>query len=652
MAAVIGTVAGAVSGVGWVSNAWAVIHPATVLDGPANNIIEVSGSAMAPDGSGGIVYRKEGGEGVAHVWVVPFSNGRWASPVQVDFENQYAATMPAIAAGDGGRLLVVWVQPRGITPKGVTLYALMSASLEPGARGFGPAVMVDPNVGEPNTGDASAVDPALAMNPGDGVAYVVYRVVVNDCSFARGEDPRSSTCDLGKVVEVRVARFDYLRWSQLGAVNRAPQIGMRNPTAENAPAIGIDENGNGIVAWQEPGSENVARIWVRRLFGSVLGNVLEASPETVDGKPVTSDADSPAVAMSPLGAAAVVYRVQGAAGSGVPVTQLFYNLIGSEFGHDASALAPAAPVPGSAQSSLGMPSAALENESNFRLSWTQGETVRELAGVDEVAGAPVSIGTSASNFAPTTINPAGGGTTAWLGSASGSPVVDVHQDYPHGAFQNAQLVGEIPGAVKGLALGGSGQGDALVGWAQGTVGDSEVVGDFVQSPPAPFDLDVPLGWVRATEASISWEAATDAEAGVTYSVYVDGKQRISGLTGLSARLSPTGLGDGIHQVQVLAVDPSGDETMSEALPLKIDANPPTVQVSLIDARHGVKVTVRDRASGVDSHATRISFGDGGHANNRATARHVYRSRGTYTITAKVRDKVGNQATIQIRVKIL
>jgi hypothetical protein len=71
----------------------AVIHPAAVLDGPANNILEVDGAAMAPDGTGGIVYRKEGPEGVAHVWVVPFLNGRWGAPIQVDTGNPYPATL-------------------------------------------------------------------------------------------------------------------------------------------------------------------------------------------------------------------------------------------------------------------------------------------------------------------------------------------------------------------------------------------------------------------------------------------------------------------------------------------------------------------------------------------------------------------------------
>jgi hypothetical protein len=645
-------IAGMICGVGWVSSAWAVIHPASILDGPANDILEVDGSAMAPDGSGAILYRKEDAGGVPHVYVVQFTNGQWGSPTRVDTENPYAATMPAIAAGNGGRLLVVWVQPRGVTPGGVTLYELMSASLQPGASSFGQAVAVDLNVGEPHNGDVSAVDPSLAMNPENGQAYVVYRVIDNDCSTTFGNDPPNSACSLGKLVEVRVARFNYLPWTSLGSINRAPELGMRNPTASNAPQVGIDVSGNGIVAWQEPTPTGVARIWVRRLFGTRLGNVLSASPEKIDGQPVVSDADEPVVAMSPFGAAEIVYRIQGATGSVVPTTQLFYNSIASEFSPKASQLSAAAPITNAGGLGAGGPSAAIDTKGQFRIAWPASGTVHELNGTEEVAGSPAAIGASPgeAEATPTTIDPSGGGTTAWP-QAAGASTVEVRQDYTQGAFQLAQLTGNLPGPIAGMSLAGSGQGDALVGWSQGNVGDSEVVGDFVQAPPAQFDLDVPVGWVRSAGAGISWEPAADAVRGVTYTVYVDGSALMKGLTGLSAQLSSARLGDGTHHVQVLAVDASGGQTMSQSLPLEIDANPPTVKLRLIDRRRGVSVTVRDRASGVDAHATSISFGDGSHSKGKALATHLYGTAGTYAIAVQVRDKAGNHATVRLRVSV-
>jgi PKD domain len=632
-------------------NADAVIHPATVLEGPANNIVDVDGSAMASDGSGGIIFRKQV-EGVTHVFAIPFRNGSWGEPLEVDTEDPYGASQPAIAAGDGGRLLVVWIQPRNISAHDVAEYALMSASLQPGANAFGQAITIDPSVGEPDTGDVSGVEPKLAMAP-DGAAYVVYRVTTDDCGVGDENSPEEFKCRPGssdKVVDVRVARFDFLTWSSLGTINRAPQLAMRAPTSSNAPAIGIDVDGNGIVAWQEPDASGTARIWVRRLFGTIKGTVLQAGPESVGGRPVTSDAEAPAIADSRFGEARIAFLIKGASGSAIPTTQLYDDSIFSEFDPHGSALQGAQPVAGAIATNLGPPSAALDPTGEFRLAWSQGGAVRELAGSNQAGGTPVQVGV-ASGPVQTTINPAGGGTAAWSTTVGGLPVVEAHEDYTDGAYQVAQLAGDVPGAVSGLSLSGSGEGDALIGWMQGPPGHSVVVGDFVQAPPAPFILSAPNGWVRARDASVEWEPTTDAVAPVTYSIYVDGRSFLSGLTATHANLSSAVLGDGVHEVQVLATDSAGQRTMSAKSPLKIGAEPPTVGIALIDHRHGVRVTVREKAPGVDGAATKIAFGDGRHANGRATVSHVYARPGLYAITAQVRDKIGNHSTVYLRVRV-
>src|SRR5580693_6926997 len=102
----------------------AVISPAGVLYGPTNDIVDVDGVAMAPDGSGGALYRRNV-DGVVHLFAIPFANGHWGTPAEVDGEDLYGASQPAIAAAEGGRLLVVWVQPRNVSSNGVKLYELM-----------------------------------------------------------------------------------------------------------------------------------------------------------------------------------------------------------------------------------------------------------------------------------------------------------------------------------------------------------------------------------------------------------------------------------------------------------------------------------------------------------------------------------------------
>jgi hypothetical protein len=111
------------------------------------------------------------------------------------------------------------------------------------------------------------------------------------------------------------------------------------------------------------------------------------------------------------------------------------------------------------------------------------------------------------------------------------------------------------------------------------------------------------------------------------------------------------LGDGAHRIQVLATDAAGQRTMSAATELKVDANPPIVTVRSIDGGRGVRVTVHDPASGVLARATRIAFGDGARAERHKTAGHDYAHGGVYTITARVRDRVGNRATVHVRVRV-
>lgn len=636
------------------STASAVIHPAQVIAGPANNIIEVIGTTMASDDTGGALYRARA-EGVVHLYVTPFVDGEWRAPLQVDREDRYGAGEAAIAAGEGGRLLVVWVQPRAVSSKGVTLYELQSASLAPGASGFNEAITVDQNVGEPYTGDASHVEPKLAMAP-DGDAYVVYRVLTDECKLGGADsiNPRNHECPSNgreELVDVRVARYDYLLWSSLGTINRNTQVAVPKPTPANAPTVGIGVEGNAVVAWQEPEAPGQPpRIWARRLFGTVQSTVLQASPDAINGHAVTSPAEAAEIAVSRFGEARLAYRIQGGQGSAVPSTQIYLNSMPSSFDPNGGKFEGPVAIPGATAADIGVPSAATGPSGEYRLAWSQGEQMRLVSGNLQGLADVETIG-AGSGSPQTTVNPSGGGATVWPSTSSGHPVVEVREDYAKGAYQAATLVGSVPGSISGLSMAGSGQGDALAAWMQGPTGRSEVVGDFVQAPPSTLIVTTPDGWVRSHEATVVWEPVSDAVSGVTYAIYVDGHVVQRGLYGTTASLSSATLGNGVHQVQVLATDSAGQRTMSVKTPLKVDVYPPIVKVRLIRHRTGVFVAVSDNASGVDRQATRISFGDGKHTNGGAHASHVYLRGGTYVIAAKVRDQVGVGTTVHIRVKI-
>jgi hypothetical protein len=612
----------------------AALGPATLIEGPSSSILDVDGAAMAPDGSGGILYRKLV-EGQPHLFVARFVGGAWQPPVEVDAGQPFGASFPAIAAGDDGRLLVVWAEPWATIAE-VTHYRLMSAAVEPGAQQFGPALPIE------EIGDGTAAYPSLTMAP-DGVAYVAYRAVTNSLT----DNPTILPFKPGdELVAVRVARYngEGLPWTLLGTINSHRELPMRHPSASNAPAIGVALNGNAVVTWQEPDSSGVARIWARRIFGTRLGNVLEVSPAQSGGRPITAEADAPAIAVSGYGEAKIAYRMEGGSGSPYGGAKILLNTLPAETDPAGAKLTGATVVGGAP--TLGPPSVSIDDKTNFRLAYTGGPsagggTTMAVSGNEfNGLGAPSPLGPAGGAQSATTINPAGGGVTVWSTTTpTGMSAVDAREDYAGGAWQLAQLAAPLSGPVGEPVLGGSGQGDALIAFRQGPVAQQQVMAAVAKSPPGGFQAQAPVGWVSGNSATITWEPAPEAFGTTTYELIVDGQVRERGLTGLSAHLNPRGLGNGVHQVQVLATDSLGQQTMTPVAELKVDANPPSVIVRSL-AHDSVQVRVYDRASGAVASATSIDFGAGALVRGRLTAHHTYAHPGRYKIVVESRSKVG------------
>jgi hypothetical protein len=631
------------------SPARATVNPAIVIDGPSPTILDVDGSALAPDGSGGILYRKLVA-GQPRLFVARFANGSWQPPVEADAGQPFGASSPAIAAGNEGRLLVVWAEPWAVINQ-VTQYQLMSAELSPGASGFGPAVQVDPD----SIGDGSAAFPSLAMAP-NGNAYVVYRVVTNPLEAGS----TSTTIPLrhgDELVAVRVAHYNGqgLPWTSLGAINQFPQLTMRRPTAANAPAIGVSNLGSAVVAWQEPDGTGYARIWARRIFGNTLGNVLPVSPTTANGQPIDVDADAPAISVTPLGEARVAFRLAGGPGSPYGQARIFVNDLPPTTATNGNQFI--GPHPVAAASTIGPPSISLSGSGGtgaYQLAFTAGAEADTLTGDDYHGnGTPVTLGTAQGERTLSTAGLEGGGVTAWRATnGTGLQVIDVREDFAGGAWQLAQLSAPLGGSLDEPALGGAGLGDALVAFRQGPVGQSQVMAAVVKAPPGEFLVETPIGWVKGIAAKISWNAAPEAYGKTTYAVVVDGQIRQRGLTELRAHLSSRGLGNGIHQVQVLATDELGQQTMTAAAELKVDAGPPEVRVRRL-GQLGVRVRVIERYSGAVARATLIDFGDGTRSvKGKLSARHTYAHAGIYVIVVHDKNAVGNRGVAHIRVQVV
>ncbi len=413
--------------------ALAALEPASVIDGPSATILDVDGAALAPDGGGGILYRKLVA-GEPHLFVARFLAGAWQPPVQVDAGQPFAASFPAIAAGDDGRLLVVWAEPWAEIGR-ETHYQLYSSELDPGATQFGPAQQVDPT----DIGDGSAAYPSLAMAP-NGEAYVAYRVVTDSLLNSPIVPPRAGD----EKISVRVARYNGqgLPWTSYGTINNHPEIPMRHPSATNAPVVGVTRNGNAVVLWQEPNSAGVAEIFARRVFAGRLGNALQVSPESASGRPITAEADAPALAVNGYGEARIAYRLAGGAGSPYGDARVFLDSLPSEVDTKGAKLGGAAPGRRRTGARPAQPRDRRRRRLPTRLWLGRRGATRSAVTISIRPELRPCWAASAVEQTRTAINPADGGVTVWPGvRAGGLPVVDAREDFARRRVAAGRAVG-------------------------------------------------------------------------------------------------------------------------------------------------------------------------------------------------------------------
>jgi hypothetical protein len=640
----------------------AVILPAVTIDGPSENIVGFGGVAMAEDGTGGLVYLKRV-NGVAHVFVSRYVGGRWLAPIRVDrctvpppkedkcdvpSEEPFAASWPRIGAAEGGELEVMWATPFA-TESGRPVDELLGATLGPGASAFGPAIIVDPDIE-----DGTGTSPDLAMSS-TGQADVVYRVV--DKNQNTSSIPLLRPGDV--VEEVRVAHFDGQRWSDLGAINRDSGISMRPPTEANAPQIAIGPTGNGVVVWQEPNIEGVARIWARRLFGSTLDYVMPVSAETFDGTPISQDADAPSVAVTRLNQADVAYRQVAGVGSPLPGPRIFLNILpngesgtGAEF---RGASIADSEVAGGQAASIGPPSIDIDEKEDLRLLYDANGTPRVIEGTDRGLAASLSLGPGFAGSEPTAasvMNPQGGGVSAWPSAdAQGDPAVAVREDFSSGAVQTGLVSGGAGGEVAELAVGRSGLGDGLIAFRQGQFGNAAIVATQATAPASEVVISAPKTWVKPGQAVVTWPPASSADGPLRYTVVLDGRVQATPANAAQLRLDPLGLGSGRHRVQLLATDIDGQATLSPPSTLLIDGEPPAVKITRAQGGYGVTVRVSDAYTGIDTHAVSASFGDGHSARGRKRFSHRYSHGGVYQVVVHVRDKLGNAGVVRWLVSV-
>lgn len=610
----------------------ALISGATTIDGPSSDVVGLDGVAMAPDGSGGLVYSKRV-DGHVHAFVSRFADRAWQPPQRVDVGQPYDSSWPAIGAGDGGRLVVTWIHQFGAGVQN----RMYSASLDPGATRFQAPVAIDLDVRE-----GLDAYPSLSMSPG-GAAYLVYRVV-----YVR----QSPSLPPGTVdADYRVQRYSGSFWSLLGQpVDRIQSQPQATPTALNAPYVASDQTGNAVVAWQEPDDQLIPRIYARRVFGKVLGNVLQASPADVDGKALNAAADQLSLSVSPFGEAIVGMRQQPDAKTAWTRPRALVNMLPSSFADGAGRFVGARPVDGGgadgpdpAGGALGTVAVSADDDGGFDVLAGLGARVLDVGGDEGTVADPVRLdgGSGAGASDPQLVRGQEGTLAAAWKVDSGPPTqaagVGLFERDADGTPFQRTVAAPAGGALQMLRLGGSTLGSALVGFLQGRDAGKQIAAASIQVPPGRFTVLTPPDWTRSKQLRLTWDAAPSTSGRLTYAVQIDGATVVDGIRGLAHTLGRRQLDDGRHKVTVVATDADDQTTTSVASKLLVDRTAPRVRVARLGGGR-VRVSVNDATSRVTS--VRISWGDGGRdAGRRVT--HAYASGGRHVLSVVARDRAGN-----------
>jgi hypothetical protein len=648
----------------------ATIAAAVTLDGPSADVIGVDGVAMAEDGTGGLVYRKRV-DGRTHVFVSRYVDRAWQPPQRVDAGQRFDSSWPAIGAGNGGRLVVTWIHQFG----GGVQNRMFSASLDPGARSFQAPVAIDLDVREGL--DAA---PSLSMGPG-GVAYLAYRVVL-----AR----QSPTLPPGTIdADIRLQRYSGSFWSQLGQpVDRIQSQPQAEPTALNGPQVRSDGSGNAVVAWIEPDDALTPRVYARRVFGQVLGNVLPASPSEVDGRPLRGAADQVALAVAPFGETIVGFRQQADSQSVWTRPRLLINMLPSSLVEGAGAFLGWRAVDGGGAdgpaAALGTVSVSVDDSGSFDAGISLDAQALDVSGDEAAVTATTRLDDGTPRSAP---NPQlvrgkeGSLAAAWVVDQGASGGVGLLERRIDGTPFRRIVSGARGGAVSELRFAGSQYGSALTAFLQGREEGKQVVAAAIDAPPGDFMVYPPLGWTRDADVTISWDRAQSSSGGVLYAIQVDGEEVATGLRALRQSLRTTELGDGDHELAIVATDASQQTTTSLVTRLKVDRSAPAARIARVRApaapvrraaarkragkrrggarrrvvpapRQGLRVTVSDGVRGESAGVAKVAieWGDGSRGRGlRAT--HRYRRAGRYRVRVTMRDKAGNRSTVTRKVVV-
>ena len=571
----------------------------TPIDGPTADIQSLGDLDVARDGTGALAYIKRV-SGVDHVFVSRLVNGVFGPGEQVDAGLGGAGSDPTIAASDGGRLVVAFVN-------GGSVYSMV----RPAGAGYAPVQEIS----------ASGVNPDVEMSI-NGVGYVTWSsggqvlaarlerngVAFNGIPGALNIDPtvNAGTGTGRPRVAVAADGVATVVWGEGGHVYARRIFELRLSTAPqdlgagaDLPEIGTEDDSS--FAWVAFRQNGIAV--ARRLLGSQFD-----PPVTIEGGEMP---DSVHVAVNGRGVGYAAIGGQATNGAyGAVLKDDIFNpgaIIGGGFG------VPSVAVPAAAENGWGM------------VAYQQGD-----------AGGGRLVHARPYDYVPAS-------------RAVTPPGPDVLLSDP--------ALGPTD-AARGMLAGADRAGDLALAFVQGTGADSQIVGAAFDRAPGTFRGSTSTKFRRFAHPRLKWSAAFELWGPLTYTVLIDNKP--AGQTTSTGITVPVKIADGLHRWRVVATDRRGQTSATPTRNMRVDATPPKVGFKVSGTRKRgafVKVgaSVSD-ASGTTAKASglknvRISFGDGSKAIPGRHAVHRYSRSGHFTVRVSASDNAGNVVTKRRRITI-
>lgn len=590
----------------------------TAIDGPSSAIANPSGldSSIARDGTGGLVYLKQIG-GATHVFASFLQGGSFQPPAQLDASLPGNSSQPVIAAGNGGLLLVGFINNgelyvAGRTSQGVPFTA--------------PAGLA-----------GSALNPEIAITD-FGKAYLAFTVAD------------------GSGYDVRSAYYYGGRWALESApLNASPADDAG--TGAGAPGVAVAGDGVAIVVWGETGHIFSRRVWASS--PSVVDEQADAAPTGC----TEVSADSPVV---------------GTGGDSSYAQVVFHEVVTCNGRQQSRVLADR--LHGSAYDGLEAPDGLSDNSADGAQDpqITMGEyghgwiTSIRTAAHDIYA---TSMGDQGVNYGTTQVNGLANGVPpapipataglysnfiAWQQNPGGSGLPEVRVRYaPEGSQLGPELAVSSPAqgpteVANGFSAAGDVAGDGVVAWVQGTPGADTVMAAQMYQPPGPISALKSGRYENTAYPVLQWTAAHELWGPMSYNLTFDGV--LTAQTSATAARTSTAIADGPHSWQVSGTNAAGQGTQAGAATVFVDTVPPTAAMTLygrplVGSRLHVYATYIDLppsgeppgdASGITTVVVR--WGDGTVvplAPGSHRSYHAYRRSGHYVISLFVTDRAGN-----------